>query len=104
MLTLAGISKAYGERVLFADATLQVNREDRVGLVGPNGAGKSTLFALIRGTESPDAGRIILERNISVGHLPQETAPAGRENVLEIATSLHPDVEQQRHTHENPET
>jgi len=42
MLTLSGISKAYGERVLFADVTLQVNRQDRIGLVGPNGAGKTT--------------------------------------------------------------
>ena len=41
MLTLSGIRKAYGERVLFAEATLQVNREDRIGLVGPNGAGKA---------------------------------------------------------------
>jgi ABC-type uncharacterized transport system ATPase subunit len=39
MLTLAGISKSYGDRVLFAKATLQVNRQDRIGLVGPNGAG-----------------------------------------------------------------
>ena len=38
MLTLSGISKAYGERVLFADALLQVNRQDRIGLVGSNGS------------------------------------------------------------------
>jgi len=44
MLTLSDISKAYGGRVLFAEAALQVNRGDRIGLVGPNGAGKSTLF------------------------------------------------------------
>ena len=49
MLTLSGISKAYGGRVLFADVTLQVNRQDRLGLVGPNGAGKTTLFSLILG-------------------------------------------------------
>ena len=44
---------------LFADVTLQVNREDRIGLVGPNGAGKTTLFSLILGEESPDDGKII---------------------------------------------
>ena len=49
MLTLAGISKAYGGRVLFDDVTLQINRQDRIGLVGPNGAGKSTLLAMILG-------------------------------------------------------
>ncbi len=49
MRTLSGISKAYGGRVLFADVTLQVNRQDRLGLVGPNAAGKTTLFSLILG-------------------------------------------------------
>jgi ATP-binding cassette subfamily F protein 3 len=62
MLTLSGISKAYGGRVLFEDVTLQINRGDRIGLVGPNGAGKSTLFSLVLGEEESDAGEVILER------------------------------------------
>jgi ATP-binding cassette subfamily F protein 3 len=91
MLTLSGISKAYGGRVLFSDTTLQVNRQDRIGLVGPNGAGKSTLFSLILGEESADEGKIILERNVSLGYLPQESAPAGDETVIELATAITPD-------------
>ena len=93
MLTISEITKSFGGRTLFNDVSLQVNREDRIGLVGPNGAGKSTLFALIRGTESPDAGRVIFERNVSVGHLPQESAPAGEETVLEMATTITPEIE-----------
>ena len=91
MLTLAGISKAYGERVLFADATLQVNRHDRIGLVGPNGAGKSTLLSIILGTEEADSGQVIFERGISVGHLPQESMPFSDETVIELATSISPE-------------
>src|ERR1051325_2157575 len=91
MLTLSGITKAHGERVLFADATLQINREDRIGLVGPNGAGKSTLFSLILGEESSDDGEIILERGVTFGHLPQESAPAGDETVVELATAITPE-------------
>src|SRR5436309_9578903 len=91
MLTLSGITKAYGARVLFADASLQVNREDRIGLVGPNGAGKSTLFSLILGNESADEGKISLERNTTLGYLPQESAPAGAETVLELATATTPE-------------
>src|SRR6266446_3416993 len=91
MLTLAGISKAYGERVLFADATLQVNRQDRIGLVGPNGAGKTTLFSIILGQEAPDEGKIMLERGVSFGYLPQENAPAGDETVIELATAITPE-------------
>src|SRR4051794_2284194 len=91
MLTLSGISKAYGERVLFSDVTLQVNREDRIGLVGPNGAGKTTLFSIILGQESPDAGEISCERGVSIGYLPQESAAAGDETVIELATAITPE-------------
>ena len=56
MLTLSGITKAYGGRTLFSDVTLQLNRGDRLGLVGPNGAGKTTLFSLMLGEESADDG------------------------------------------------
>ena len=91
MLTLSGISKAYGGRVLFNDVTLQLNRGDVIGLVGPNGAGKSTLFSIILGEEGSDDGEIIRERNIKVGYLPQESAPVGDETVVEVATSITPD-------------
>jgi ATP-binding cassette subfamily F protein 3 len=91
MLTLAGISKTYGGRTLFADATLQVNREDRIGLVGANGAGKSTLFSIVLGDETPDAGEISRERNLTLGHLPQESAPVGDETVIELASAIAPD-------------
>lgn len=91
MLTLSGISKAYGGRVLFSDVTLQINREDRIGLVGPNGAGKSTLFSLVLGEEGADDGEVILERGVSLGHLPQESAPAGDETVVELATAITPE-------------
>jgi ATP-binding cassette subfamily F protein 3 len=89
MLTISGVAKAYGGRTLFEDATLQVNRGDRIGLVGPNGAGKSTLFSLILGEESADEGTIVFQRGVSVGFLPQESAPAGNETVLELAVGAH---------------
>src|SRR6266850_2414411 len=91
MLTLAGISKAYGERVLFADATLQVNRQDRIGLVGPNGAGKTTLFSIILGEESADTGKTSCERGVTIGYLPQENCPVGDETVVELATAITPE-------------
>jgi ATP-binding cassette subfamily F protein 3 len=92
MLTISELSKSYGPQTLFEDVSVQVNREDRIGLVGPNGAGKSTLFSLILQTESPDAGAITLEKNATVGHLPQETAPAGEETVLELAIAITPEI------------
>jgi ATP-binding cassette subfamily F protein 3 len=87
MLTLADVSKSYGPRVLFDEVSLFVSRTDRYGLVGPNGAGKSTLFNLILGEEAPDTGTITWERGADFGFLPQESAPAGDESILHIATS-----------------
>src|SRR5215813_5167818 len=91
MLTLSGIRKTYGDRVLFTDVTLQVNRVDRLGLVGPNGAGKTTLFSIILRSELPDEGDFTLERGISMGYLPQESAPVGDETVIELATAITPE-------------
>src|ERR1039457_5931483 len=79
MMTISGMTKAFGAHVLFEDASLQVNRGDRIGLVGPNGAGKSTLFSLVLGHDTPDEGEVTIERNGTMGHLPQETAPVGEE-------------------------
>ena len=91
MLTISGLSKAYGGRVLFSDVSLQINREDRIGLVGPNGAGKTTLFSMILGNEGYDAGKVILERGVTLGYLPQESAPIGDETVIELATAITPE-------------
>ncbi|MBK7997183.1 MAG: ABC-F family ATP-binding cassette domain-containing protein [Verrucomicrobia bacterium] len=91
MLTLSGITKAYGGRTLFADVTLQINREDRIGLVGPNGAGKTTLFSMMLGEGSPDAGEVMTERNVKIGYLPQESAPIADETVIELATAISPE-------------
>src|SRR3954471_17474187 len=87
MLTIADVSKSYGTRELFRDVSLFIARTDRLGLVGPNGAGKSTLFNLILGEEKPDTGTIEWERGADFGFLPQESAPAGDETILSIATS-----------------
>jgi ATP-binding cassette subfamily F protein 3 len=87
MLTVSQLSKSFAGRALFDDVSLQVNRGDRIGLVGPNGAGKSTLFALLLGDVSPDKGTISIEKSATIGFLPQETAAAGDETVLELACS-----------------
>ena len=92
MLTISGITKAFGARTLFENASLQVNRGERIGLVGPNGAGKSTLFNLALGYDWPDEGEVNIERGSTIGHLPQETAPAGDETVLELAIAITPEV------------
>lgn len=92
MLTVSQVTKSHGGRILFEDASLQVNRGDRLGLIGPNGAGKTTLFSLILRENTPDAGAISLQRGVSLGFLPQESAPAGEETVLELASDVSPEM------------
>ena len=92
MVSIVDISKSFGGRELLSNASLQVSRGDRIGLVGPNGAGKSTLINMILGREEPDSGEITIDRRCSLGFLPQETAPVQDESVIEIAINLHPDM------------
>src|SRR6266403_284271 len=92
MLTVSQLSKSFSGRILFDDVSLQVNRGDRIGLVGPNGAGKSTLFSLILGEASPDTGQITIEKSATIGFLPQETAAAKDETVLELALATTPEL------------
>jgi ATP-binding cassette subfamily F protein 3 len=92
MLTVSQLSKSFSGRLLFDEVSLQVNRGNRIGLVGPNGAGKSTLFSLILGEVSPDNGTIAIEKNATIGFLPQETAAAGDETVLELALATTPEL------------
>ncbi|MEQ1852231.1 MAG: ABC-F family ATP-binding cassette domain-containing protein, partial [Chthoniobacteraceae bacterium] len=90
MLTVSQVTKSFAGRTLFKDASIQVNRRDRIGLVGPNGAGKSTLFSLLLKEASPDDGSIMIEKGANVGFLPQESAAVGDEAVLELATAISP--------------
>ena len=85
MLTISQVTKSFGARTLFSDVSLQVNRGNRIGLIGPNGAGKSTLFSLILGHDSPDEGAIVLQKGARAGYLPQESVPAGKQTILELA-------------------
>lgn len=91
MLTVSGVTKSFGGRVLFEDASLQVNSGERIGLIGPNGAGKSTLFSLLLRTDEPDEGVVSLQRGVRIGFLPQEVAAATDASVIELAAGEHAD-------------
>lgn len=104
MLIVSRVAKALGGRTLFSGVSLLVNAGDRVGLIGANGAGKSTLFSLILGGLEPDEGEVGLKRGATVGFLPQESAPAGNESVIELATGVSPEmVEAQAKMREFPD-
>ncbi len=75
MLSVSAVTKSFAGRVLFENASIQVNRGDRIGLVGPNGAGKTTLFSLILGNDEPDLGSVSLQRGSTLGFLRRRARP-----------------------------
>jgi ATP-binding cassette, subfamily F, member 3 len=88
VLTVSQLSKSFGGQTLFEDASLQVNRGERIALIGPNGAGKTTLFSILLDLDEADTGEVALQRGVRVGFLPQESAPVGDETVLQVATGI----------------
>lgn len=91
MIALADkISKSFGGRVLYSNATLQLNAGERWALVGPNGAGKTTLLKIIMGLESADEGTVSFAKDATLGYLEQETELMGDKTALnEVIESAH---------------
>ncbi|MFC6996900.1 energy-dependent translational throttle protein EttA [Rufibacter roseus] len=67
-----GLSKAFGDKLLFEDLTFNLPPAGIVGIIGPNGAGKSTLFRLITGREKADAGTINVGPTVEVAYVDQQ--------------------------------
>ncbi len=72
LLSCNNLGIAFGGRPLLDDASLQIERGERVGLVGRNGEGKSTLLEILNGSLSPDRGRIVTESGTRVSLLTQQ--------------------------------
>ncbi|MGJ3648727.1 energy-dependent translational throttle protein EttA [Sphingomonas sp. GlSt437] len=66
-----GLTKAYGDKLLFEDLSFNLPPGGIVGVIGPNGAGKSTLFKLITGQDQPDAGTIEVGQTVRLGYVDQ---------------------------------
>lgn len=97
MLTISHLHKAFGERVLFNEASLTVNHKERLTLVGPNGAGKTTLFEIIAGKIALDKGEIHLNKKAVIGYLPQEILELRRKTILEETLSAASNVNRLEH-------
>ena len=66
-----GVSKTYGDKVLFENLEFSLPKGGIVGVIGPNGAGKTTLFRLITGQETPDAGTFKVGETVKLGYVDQ---------------------------------
>jgi ATP-binding cassette ChvD family protein len=66
-----GVSKAYGDKLLFENLNFSLPRGGIVGVIGPNGAGKSTLFRMITGLEKPDSGEFKVGSSVKLAYVDQ---------------------------------
>src|SRR5688572_21897077 len=90
-LSAQNLRIAFGGRPLLEDASLQIERGERVGLLGRNGEGKSTLLAVLAGELEPDDGVVVRESGIRVALLSQKL-PSGLEGTVAdvIGSASHP--------------
>lgn len=71
IINIEHISKIYGEKMIFDDASFGIQEGDRIGIVGINGTGKSTLLKMIAGEATPDSGQIIRQNGLKIAYVPQ---------------------------------
>lgn len=83
ILTIENITKSYGERKLFHQASFSLQEGEKAGIIGINGTGKSTLLKMITGLEEPDEGKIIRANGMIIRYLPQNPIFHEQETVLE---------------------
>lgn len=85
-LQVEGLTKSYGDRVLFSDISFGIDQGEKVGLVARNGTGKSTFLDILTGRESPDSGSVIWRNGIRVGYLEQQPPLDSELNAVDYAT------------------
>ncbi len=71
IINIEHISKIYGEKTIYDDASFGIQEGDKIGIVGINGTGKSTLLKMVAGEEVPDEGQIIRQNGLKIAYIPQ---------------------------------
>ena len=87
ILTLTGVSLAFGHRSVLNEVNLQISTGEKICLVGRNGAGKSTLLSVLSGAAAPDVGDIWRKETLRVSHLEQDVADESSATVYDAVAS-----------------
>ncbi len=84
-----GISKAFGDKVLYENVNFTLPKGGIVGVIGPNGAGKTTMFKMITGKEKPDAGSITIGETVRLGYVDQDRSLDPTRSVYDVISEGH---------------
>lgn len=85
VVVMKGVTKSFGDQLLFKDANLHIQFRERVAMVGENGTGKSTLIKMLLQNEKADSGELKLGSNVKIGYLSQHIFPDKKdETVIEV--------------------
>ena len=93
LLNLEKVTKSYGVRILLDEVSLGVGEGERIGIVGRNGDGKTTLLNLMAGRETPDTGRVSVNRGLHIGYLDQRDLLDDTHTVREVVLAGRQDHE-----------
>ncbi len=85
MISVDGLTVAFGGTTLFKDISFVINDKDRIALMGKNGAGKSTLLKIIAGAQAPSSGKISAPKDAVIAYLPQHLMADDNRTVFEEA-------------------
>ena len=92
MIDLSNISLQFGGKYLFRDINFKINAGDKISLVGANGTGKSSILKIINGELLPESGKVLMQKNVSIGYLPQENVTHLDKTLFEEAKSALSDI------------
>lgn len=85
IINIEHISKIFGEKTIFEDASFGIHEGDKIGIIGINGTGKTTLLRMVAGLEETDEGQIIRQNNLKIAYLPQNPEFPANATVLSYA-------------------
>ena len=93
IINIEHITKRFGDKFLFEDASFGVQEGDKIGIVGINGTGKSTLLKMIAGEEEPDEGQIIRQNGKKAAYLLQNPVFCADSDIAGYALDGNPDTD-----------
>jgi ATPase subunit of ABC transporter with duplicated ATPase domains len=85
MISVSRLGKQYGPRTLFEDVSLELNADERYGLVGANGSGKTTFLKILAGDEPASDGAVTYAKNLRLGVLRQDQFTADDDRIIDVA-------------------